>query len=115
MRYRDFDRMLSHHRDGFRFFAGHVFGQLEQNRTRPLLHCDTKRVAHQGRDAACADDLKRELRQRLECPNDVDDLELCLTAAHDALLSRQHDHGHSAKQGVSRSPSSGSAHPDRAW
>ena len=43
---RNFDRMLLDHRDIFGFFACDVLGQFQQNRTRPLLHGDTKGVAN---------------------------------------------------------------------
>ena len=44
----------------------------------------------------------RKLGERLECADDVYDLEFCLAAAHDAFLSREHDHGHGAEQCVGR-------------
>ena len=40
--------------------------------------------------------------KRLECADHVHDLELGLPAAHDALLTREHDHGHGAEQRVGR-------------
>ena len=42
------------------------------------------------------------LVKRLECADHVDDLEFGLPAAHDALLAREHDHGHGAEQRIGR-------------
>ena len=100
MRDRNFDRMLRHHRDVFSFFAGDVLGQFQQDRTRSLFHGDPKGIANDGRNAARADDLERKLGQRLESADDVDDLEFCLPAAHDALLPGEHDHRHGTEQRV---------------
>jgi hypothetical protein len=63
---------------------------------------DAKGVANDGRDAAGADDLQRELCQRFERADNIHDLEFRLPAAHDALLAREHDHRHGAEQRVSR-------------
>ena len=46
------------------------------------------------------DDLEGKLGQRLECADHVNDLEFRLTTAHDALLTREHDHGHGTEQRV---------------
>ena len=100
MRDRNFDRMLRHHRDVFGFFACDVLRQFQQDRTRSLFHGDPKGIANDRRNAACADDLKRKLCQWLECTDHVDNLELGLPAAHDALLPGEHDHGHGTEQGI---------------
>ena len=100
---RNLDRMLLDHRDIIGFFACDVLRQFQQNRTRPLLHGDTKGVANERRDAAGADDLARQFGEWLECRDDVHDLESRLPTAHDAFLSRQHHHWLRAEQGVGRS------------
>ena len=102
MRDRNFDRVLRHDRDVLGFFAGDVLGQFQQHRARPLFHGDAEGVAHEGRNAAGADDLARQLGQRLEGADHVDDLEPGLPAAHDPLLPGDHDHRHGAEQRIGR-------------
>ena len=97
---RNFDRMLRHHRDVFRLFARDVLRQFQQDRTRPLFHGDPKGIANDRRNTARTDDLERKLGQRLESTDHIDDLELGLPAAHDALLPGEHDHRHGTEQRI---------------
>ena len=53
-------------------------------------------------NAGGADDLARQLGQRLHRRDDVDDLEARLPAAHDRLLAGDHHHRHGAEMGIGR-------------
>src|SRR5258707_8376964 len=56
--------------------------------TGPLFHRDPEGIADQCGNAGGADDLPRQLGQRLHGRNHVHDLKARLTAAHDGLLAR---------------------------
>jgi hypothetical protein len=62
--------------------------------TGPLFHRDPEGIADQCGNAGGADDLPRQLGQRLHGRNHVHDLKARLTAAHDGLLARDHHHRH---------------------
>ena len=87
--------------DIFGHLCGNIFGQLEMDRARSLLHSDSEGVAHHGRNAGRADDLARHFGQRTHRGNYVDDLETRLLSGSDRLLAGDHDHWHGTEVGIS--------------
>ncbi|OTP79316.1 hypothetical protein PAMC26577_01995 [Caballeronia sordidicola] len=101
LRDRKLDRMRRNKRHVVAYFlGGHVFGQLEVDRTGPLFRGEAERFAHHARDAAPADYLPRRLRQRLHGCDYVDYLKARLVRCHDGLLPGDKHHRHGAEMGV---------------
>ena len=94
MRDRDLDRVDRDHGHGLDLGARNVLGKLQMDRAGTLFHRGAERVTDHGRNARRADDLPRQLGQRLHRRDDVDNLKSRLPAAHDRLLAGDHDHRH---------------------
>ncbi|OTP68736.1 hypothetical protein PAMC26577_32475 [Caballeronia sordidicola] len=101
LRNRELDRMQRNKAHVIAYLLGcHVFGQLEMDRTGPLVRGEPERFAHHARDAAPADYLPGCLRQRLHGCDNVDYLKACLVGCHDGFLPGDEHHRHGAEMGV---------------
>ena len=79
-----------------------ILRQLKMNRSGPLFLRDAESIPDQRWNGLCADDLPRHLGQWAHRVDNVDDLKTCLLRSQDRLLPGDHDHGHGAEIGISR-------------
>ena len=100
--YRQRDRVARHRRNLGRLICRDVLRQFEMDGPWSLLLRDPESLPHDRGDGRRAYDLTGHLGQGRHRRDDVHDLEARLLAAQNALLARDHDHGHGAEQRIGR-------------